>query len=153
MSYHNGSIWPHDNALIATGFANYGLKSEALRIFSGMYEAAVTQEFRRLPELFCGFPRRPGRGPVPYPVACSPQAWAAATTSSLLSSCLGIEHDVARNEVRFENPTLPDFLDDVDLHNIRLGGSQLDLRLRRHGPSVTVNILRRDGDAKVVITT
>jgi glycogen debranching enzyme len=152
MSYHNGSVWPHDNAVIAAGFATYGLKAEALRIFTGMYEAAVTQEFRRLPELFCGFPRRQGRGPIPYPVACSPQAWAASTTISLLASCLGIKFDVARNEICFENPILPAFLDEVVLRNINVGSSQLDLCLRRYGSGVTVNILRRQGDAKVIFT-
>lgn len=153
MSYHNGSVWPHDNALIAAGFSDYGLKSEAMRIFTGMYEAAVTQEFRRLPELFCGFPRRQGRGPIPYPVACSPQAWAASTMISLLASCLGIKLDVARNEVRFENPILPDFLDEIVLRNIAVKNSRLDLCLQRHASGVTVNVLQRYGDAKVVVTT
>jgi len=153
MSYHNGSVWPHDNALIAAGFASYGLKNAAMRILAGMYEAAVTQEFRRLPELFCGFPRRQGRGPIPYPVACSPQAWAASTMISLLSSCLGIKLDVAGNEVRFENPVLPDFLDEIVLRNLTVKDSQLDLCLRRHGSGVTVNVLQRHGDAKVIITT
>jgi glycogen debranching enzyme len=152
MSYHNGSVWPHDNAVIAAGFADYGLKAQALRLFTGMYDAAVMQEFRRLPELFCGFPRRQGRGPIPYPVACSPQAWAASTTISLLASCLGIKFDVARKEVCFQNPVLPAFIDELVLRNIYVGESQLDLCLRRHEAGVTVNILRRQGDAKVIFT-
>src|SRR5262249_4438838 len=77
MSYHNGSIWPHDNALIALGFARYGLKDAVTRLFQGLFEAATYMEQRRLPELFCGFQRQNSRGPTLYPVACAPQAWAS----------------------------------------------------------------------------
>jgi glycogen debranching enzyme len=78
MSYHNGSVWPHDNALIALGLGAYGHKDAVLKLFKGLIDAATYDEFRRLPELFCGFSRRRKRGPTAYPVACSPQAWAAA---------------------------------------------------------------------------
>ena len=91
MSYHNGSIWPHDNALIAIGLARYGMKREASRIFEELYAAQSYQADNRLSELFCGMPRRRGRGPVSYPVSCSPQAWAAAAPFALLSACLGLE--------------------------------------------------------------
>ena len=120
MSYHNGSVWPHDNALIAIGFARYGLKAHTARLLEGIFAAAVYQDQRRLPELFCGFLRRPRRGPTAYPVACSPQAWAAAAPVAMLGACLGMQLPEADNEVRFVDPVLPAFLDDVILKGLRL---------------------------------
>jgi glycogen debranching enzyme len=152
MSYHNGSIWPHDNALIAMGFARYGMKKEAARVFGALFDAAAYQELRRLPELFCGFLRRPRRGPTAYPVACSPQAWAAAAPFALLEACLGLEIDARQDEIRFTNPILPDFLDEVILRGLRLDSSSLDLRLHRHGRDVTVNVLDRAGGARVTLS-
>src|SRR5690606_17822665 len=96
MSYHNGSVWPHDNALIAAGLARYGFKAEAARIFEALFGASVYTELRRLPELFCGFARMRGQGPTLYPVACSPQAWAAAAPIGLIATCLGLSFDVGR---------------------------------------------------------
>src|SRR5690606_16740036 len=93
MSYHNGSVWPHDNALIALGLARYGFKREATRVFDGLFQASIYIDLRRLPELFCGFPRRRGQGPTFYPVACAPQAWAAATPLCLVQACLGLDFD------------------------------------------------------------
>ncbi len=95
MSYHNGSVWPHDNAVIALGMATYGLKPQAERIFAGLFDAALYVDLRRLPELFCGFARRRGQGPTLYPVACSPQAWAATALHAALAACLGLRFDVA----------------------------------------------------------
>jgi glycogen debranching enzyme len=151
MSYHNGSVWPHDNALIAMGFARYGLKSEAARVFGGVFNAAWHQELRRLPELFCGFIRRPHRGPTPYPVACAPQAWAATAIFGMLGACLGLELEHQKNEIRFREPVMPDFLNEVIIRNMRLGASYADVRLHRYGHDVTANILARRGDAKVLI--
>jgi glycogen debranching enzyme len=152
MSYHNGSVWPHDNALIAMGFARYGLKTEASRIFSAIFDAGRHQDSSRLPELFCGFNRRPHRAPTPYPVACAPQAWAAAATFGLLSACLGLELDHEQDEVRLRDPVLPDFLNEVIVRNLRLGSSVLDVRFHRYGSDVTANVLARQGTAKVVIS-
>ena len=152
MSYHNGSIWPHDNALIAMGFARYGMKKEAARVFGALFDAAIYQELRRLPELFCGFVRRPRRGPTAYPVACSPQAWAAAAPFALLEACLGLELDGANDEIRFTDPTLPDFLDEVILRGLRVDSSSLDLRLHRHGQDVTLNVLDRKGAGRVTLS-
>jgi hypothetical protein len=101
MSYHNGSIWPHDNALIAAGFARYGFKREAARIFEEIFAASTYIDLRRLPELFCGFVRRHTRGPTFYPVACMPQAWAAAALF-MLQSCLGLGFDLNRSHITFE---------------------------------------------------
>ncbi|HZN31539.1 MAG TPA: amylo-alpha-1,6-glucosidase, partial [Xanthobacteraceae bacterium] len=120
MSYHNGSIWPHDNALIALGLARYGRQRAVERLFKGLFEAATYMDMRRLPELFCGFQRGRGRGPTLYPVACAPQAWASATPFSLLEASLGLEFDPIANEIRLRNPRLPEFLDEVVLRNLRL---------------------------------
>ena len=106
MSYHNGSIWPHDNALIALGLARYGAPDGVERVFKGLVDAAAYMELRRLPELFCGFQRGKGRGPTLYPVACAPQAWASATPFSLLEAALGFEFDPRAREIRLRNPRL-----------------------------------------------
>ena len=150
MSYHNGSVWPHDNALVALGFARYGLRHEASRVFEAMFAAATYQDLRRLPELFCGFIRRPRRGPTAYPVACAPQAWAAASPFALLSACLGLELAHEDNEIRFIDPRLPDFLDEIVLRGIQLGASRVTVRLRRDAGDVTVTVLSREGDVRIV---
>ena len=151
MSYHNGSVWPHDNALIAMGFARYGHKAEVLKIFQGLVEAAYTDEFRRLPELFCGFSRRRGRGPTSYPVACSPQAWAAAAPFALIAAATGLELAFSEDQVRLTNPTMPLLMHDLCLHDVSVAGSRLDLRLSRSGDDVTTAVTRRFGKAALVI--
>ena len=104
-----------------------------------------------LPELFCGFIQRKQRGPTNYPVACSPQAWAAAAPFAFLAACLGLELRHDRNRIRFRDPILPAFLDDVLIRNLKLGDSHVDLLIHRHGSDVTVNVVRRTGDAQVVL--
>src|SRR6185437_13046135 len=104
MSYHNGSVWPHDNAIAAMGFARYGLKRAVEQVFQGLFDTASYMDLRRLPELFCGFARRRGRGPTLYPVACAPQAWASATPFTLIEASLGLEFDPAAREIRLRNP-------------------------------------------------
>jgi glycogen debranching enzyme len=152
MSYHNGSVWPHDNALIGLGFANIGLKTHVAALFDGLFAAHTYQADRRLPELFCGFKRKPGRGPVGYPVSCIPQAWAAASSFGLLGACLGLSINSARNLVDFNNPILPPFLDKVRLSNVRVNSSTLDLELRRDGETVALELLDRSGDADASVT-
>jgi glycogen debranching enzyme len=149
MSYHNGSIWPHDNALIAAGLARYGHKSAIDRVFKGLFDAASYMDLRRLPELYCGFQRGRQRGPTLYPVACSPQAWAAGTPLMLLQSTLGLEFDQDRNEILLHQPRLPAFLDEVSLRNLRLGKSVVDLMLRRHGNDVSIQVLRNEGQIRI----
>ena len=149
MSYHDGSVWPHDNSLIAAGFARYGHKSAVDRVFQGLFDAATYMDLRRLPELYCGFQRGRQRGPTLYPVACSPQAWAAGTPLLLLQSSLGLEFDPDRNEILLRNPRLPAFLEEVMLHNLRLGTSSVDLMLRRHGNDVSLQVLRNEGHIRV----
>jgi glycogen debranching enzyme len=150
MSYHNGSVWPHDNSLIAWGLAHRGEKSLARRILSGFFEAAVDFELRRLPELFCGFTRRPGKGPTLYPVACSPQAWAAGSVFLLLQSCLGLEISAQNSGVTFHHPTLPDTINTVCLKNLAFGDGSADLVLVRDGDAVSVGITKRIGNIEVI---
>ena len=149
MSYHNGSVWPHDNSLIAAGFARYGHKDAIDRVFKGLFDAASYMDLRRLPELYCGFQRGRERGPTLYPVACSPQAWAAGTPLLLLQASLGLEFDPDQHEILLRNPRLPQFLDEVTLRNLRLGHSAVDLMLRRHGTDVSLQVLRNEGQIRV----
>jgi glycogen debranching enzyme len=151
MSYHDGSIWPHDNALIALGLARYGLKHSVEHVFKGLFDAATYMDLRRLPELFCGFRREKRRGPTLYPVACAPQAWASATPFTLLEASLGLEFDAQRGEIRLRNPRLPAFLNEVVLRDLRLGPSSVDLRVRRHNDEVSLEVLRTRGRIQVSI--
>jgi len=151
MSYHNGSIWPHDNALIALGFARYDRKQEIEQVFTGLFDAASYLDLRRLPELFCGFQRSRGRGPTLYPVACSPQAWASATPFTLLEASLGLEFDIGAGEIRLRNPRLPAFLQEVVLRNLGLGRSNVDLRVSRRNKGASVEILRGQGDIQISV--
>ncbi len=151
MSYHNGSIWPHDNSLIALGLARYGAHDAVERVFSGLMDSASYMELRRLPELYCGFQRAKGRGPTLYPVACAPQAWAAGSPFALLEASLGFEFDPAAREVRLRNPRLPEFLDEVLIKDLRLKGSSADFLIRRHGSDVSVRPLRGGDDLRVTV--
>jgi glycogen debranching enzyme len=151
MSYHDGSIWPHDNALIALGLARYGLKHSVAHVFKALFDAATYMDLRRLPELFCGFRREKGRGPTLYPVACAPQAWASATPFTLLEAALGLEFDAAHGEIRLRNPRLPEFINEVVLRDLQLGASSVDLRVRRHGEDVSLEVLRTRGQIRVSI--
>ncbi len=151
MSYHNGSIWPHDNALIALGFARYGRSRAVAAVSKGLFDAASYMEMRRLPELFCGFQRERRRGPTLYPVACAPQAWASATPFSLIQASLGLEFAPDRDEIRLRNPSLPSFLDEVTIRNLVLGDSVSDLKVCRHGDEVSVEPLRRSGKVHVSV--
>jgi len=152
MSYHNGSVWPHDNALLAAGLARYGFRRETTRIFEGFYAASTYIDLRRLPELFCGFARQPYQGPTFYPVACSPQAWAAATPLSLIQSCVGLGFDTESQRLTFERPALPDFLDEIVLRDLALLGASADISLKRAGSQIVVTVLSRSSDLSVVTT-
>jgi glycogen debranching enzyme len=150
MSYHNGSVWPHDNALIADGMAAYGDKQGAMKVLTGIFDASLFIPLHRLPELFCGFSRRPGESPTLYPTACSPQAWAAGAGFQLLQACLGLQIDGTRRLVSFDRPVLPQFLERVEIRNLSVGTARLDLVLDRHESQVAVRVARRVGEAEVV---
>jgi glycogen debranching enzyme len=151
MAYHNGSVWPHDNALIAYGFSRYGMQDLATRLLTALFEAGTHFDLHRMPELFCGFSREPGEGPTPYPVACAPQAWAAASAFMLLQSCLGLWVSGAQRQVYFTRPRLPSFLREVRINNLAVAGATVDLLFVRHEGDVGVNVLRREGDVEVTV--
>ncbi|MEO5657952.1 MAG: amylo-alpha-1,6-glucosidase [Nitrospiria bacterium] len=150
MAYHNGSVWPHDNALIAEGFSRYGLKDAALRVMVGLFETSNFVDLHRLPELFCGFAQRPERGPTLYPVACSPQAWASGAVFLLLQACFGLSIDASRRQIRFDHPILPDGLPRVRVTDLRVGKASVDLELERHAGGVSIKVLRREGDVEIL---
>jgi glycogen debranching enzyme len=150
MSYHNGSIWPHDNAIVAAGLAAYGMKQEAISLLEGMFEATRFMNLHRLPELFCGFAREPGQGPTLYPVACSPQAWASAAVYLLLSAVLGIEVHTVEERLVLRHTVLPDFLGRVDINQLAVGAATLDLRFERSDHDVAINVTAKRGKVEVV---
>jgi glycogen debranching enzyme len=151
LGYHTGAVWPHDNALIAQGLARYGLADETLQIWTGLFNAGTHFDLHRMPELFCGFPREPGGGPVRHPVACAPQAWSAASVFLLLQACLGLEINAFDAEVRFTRPQLPAALENLQIRNLEVAGATVDLLLLRDGPIVGVRELRRDGEVRIVV--
>jgi glycogen debranching enzyme len=151
MSYHNGSVWPHDNALIGLGMSLYGEAEKSIRILSGLYEASVHFDLQRLPELFCGFHKRPdGGGPTHYPVACAPQAWASGAVYLLLRACLGMDIRAVEKSICFSKPMLPENLDEVRVEGLRVGNATVDLLLKRHSRGTAVEVLKKDGEIEIV---
>jgi glycogen debranching enzyme len=153
MSYHNGSVWPHDNALIAAGMSRYGRNEQALAILTGLFDASIFVDLHRMPELFCGFHRRESEGPTLYPVACVPQSWAAASVFMVVQACLGLSIDAARCRITFRKPTLPESLNAIRLRKLRVGPHTIDLRLERHDHNVGVRILGKGAAVDVVTLT
>jgi glycogen debranching enzyme len=145
MSYHNGSVWPHDNALVALGLGLYGHREEASRILTGLYEACVHMESSRLPELFCGMERLTGMQPVLYPVSCTPQAWASAAVFMLLQGTLGLFPEAPAGVLHVRDPVLPNFLRDLMITGLRIGKSEVALQFRRHRDRTLVNLLEIEG--------
>lgn len=153
MSYHNGSVWPHDNAMIAAGFARYGASAQVQRLFTALFEASLGIENRRLPELFCGFARHQHPSPVPYPVACKPQAWAAGSVFLLLQAALGLRIDAWERRVTFERATLPPWLNRLTLHGLQVCDARVDLCITRGQWHAAVEVLNREGEVEVVVRT
>lgn len=151
MSYHNGSVWPHDNALLAQGLSRYGLMEEVIRLFQGMMDASLFMEQHRLPELFCGFHRRKNEGPIRYPVACSPQAWAIGTVFMMLQACVGLSVHPEDNKIIFRHPRLPQFIEWIRFKNLRIGSSGIDILLRREGRDVSFVVENKDDELEVVV--
>src|SRR5262245_1226783 len=149
MSYHNGSVWPHDNGIVAAGFSRYGLDDLIGTPFSGLFEASLSMDAHRLPELFCGFHRRPGEGPTLYPVACSPQAWSSGVVFGLLQACLRLSIDVPARRLSIDRAILPAFLNALRLENVDLTFGTVDLLVERHPLDVNVTVLKRSGDFEV----
>lgn len=151
LSYHNGSVWPHDNAMIAKGLAAYGYKNLAGKILLALLDASSSMELHRLPELFCGLKREePGEGPVLYPVACSPQAWAAAAPFLLIQACLGVRLEGAEKRVVFDRPCLPEGIPHLSIHGLKIGDASVDLMFERQADTVRVQVLEKQGEIDVV---
>jgi len=151
MSYHNGSVWPHDNALIAAGFKRYGFVRSTNRVATALFDAAIQADYMRLPELFCGFTRRTPNRPVSYPIACSPQAWAAGSPFLMLQAMLGISARSHVNLLTVNKPNLPTWLNTVEVRNLAVGGSRISLLFRREGEITSFSVLSREGDVRVVM--
>ncbi len=153
MSYHNGSVWPHDSAIAGAGMARYGAKRDALHVLTGLFDASRHFDTQRLPELLCGFDRVRGRGPTRYPVACSPQAWAAGAVFLLLEACLGLSIDARARMVSCDRPQLPPWLDWVSVEGLEVGPTRLDLVFRRSDADVSVSVakLTREREPEVVV--
>jgi glycogen debranching enzyme len=150
LSYHRGSVWPHDNSLVAHGMALYEFREPANRIFTALFEAALNFRDYRLPELFCGIERREYDEPVQYPVSCSPQAWASGAVFLLLTSVLGIRPSAPRKELNIVSPALPPFLEQLGIRNMRVGGSRVDLDFTRRGDRTFCNVVAIHGDKLLV---
>jgi glycogen debranching enzyme len=136
--------------MLAYGLGRYEAAQHAVKILAGLFDASLFVDLHRMPELFCGFKRRPGEGPTAYPVACAPQAWAAGAVFMLLQACLGLTLDAPRREIRFLHPLLPPFLDRLRITGLRVGEAVVDLLVDRHAFDVGVNVLRREGDVRIV---
>jgi glycogen debranching enzyme len=149
MSYHNGSVWPHDNGLIAAGFARYQFEELIAAPFAGLFDASVSFDGQRLPELFCGFHRRIGEGPTLYPVACSPQAWSSGVVFGLIQASLRLSVDVDARRLSIDRATLPPFLASLRLLKVDLSFGDVDLLFERHAFDVSVTVLRKRGDFEV----
>lgn len=151
MSYHNGSIWPHDNALIAYGFAQYGFQKKVLQVMQSLFDASLFIDLQRLPELFCGFERRPGEGPTDYPVACSPQAWSVAVVFLLLQLCLRIEINALEKKIIFNKPELPEYLEKITISNLRLGNDSCQFELYKQKYDVGFHVITKPEDWEFLI--
>lgn len=150
MSYHNGSVWPHDNALLAMGFSHYGLQKTAAKVLQGFYEASRHMELQRMPELFCGFHKRPeDSGPTLYPVACAPQAWSAGAVFLMIQACLGITVVAGKPEIRLAHPQLPDALNELRIDNLQVGEASVDLVFRKRENRVDTEVAGRRGDIEI----
>lgn len=152
MSYHNGSVWPHDNALIALGLSTYNYKKEANRVFTGIYQSTMYHTLKRLPELFCGFPKSKQHGPINYPVACSPQAWASASPFCFLEASLGLTIDPGNKRLLFNNPQLPEFTEHLVLRNLKLLDQRVTLQVSNTTTGTTITVIDKPKDVEVLIT-
>jgi glycogen debranching enzyme len=151
MSYHNGSVWPHDNALAAQGFRRYRLLEPVITLASALFDASRHFEHQRMPELFCGFPRHRDQGPISYPVACAPQAWAATSVLGMLTALLGLDADAGRHRLTLDSPVLPAWLRWIEIHGLRVGSGRLDLSIVRGRDGASVELLSRQGNVELIV--
>jgi len=150
LSYHNGTVWPHDNSLIALGFSNYGMQKLAAQLLSGMYDACRQFRHYRLPELFCGLSRGQGELVVSYPVSCSPQAWASGALFLLLRACLGLYPDATRRMLKIVNPRLPAGVTNLTLERLRIGDTRVTVDFTQSGESCFASVRDTEGEPLAV---
>ncbi len=151
FGYHNGGIWPHDNALIAAGFKKYGFDREAEMVIDAIIEAAFHFPLERLPELYCGYPKSTHSVPISYPTACHPQAWAAAAIPAMLATAVGLEADAFSRQLVIRQPRLPWTLPNLVLRGVKIGQAKVDLTFQRHGDETDVTVNRVEGDCQVIV--
>jgi len=151
MGYHIGSVWPHDNSLIAMGLRSLGLVDQALELFAGLFDMTSQQPYQRPPELFCGYERNSDTSPVQYPVACSPQAWATGSIFQLLQMMVNLVPDAPNNCLRIIDPALPESINRLSLHNLKVGPTILDLEFERSGTTTGCRVAKKRGNLRVVI--
>ncbi|BAZ23738.1 amylo-alpha-1,6-glucosidase [Kalymmatonema gypsitolerans NIES-4073] len=151
MGYHIGSVWPHDNSLIALGLRSLGLVDQALEVFQGLFDMTNQQPYQRPPELFCGYERNGDNAPVQYPVACTPQAWATGSIFQLLQMIVNLVPDAPNNCLRIIDPTLPESISSLSLHNLKVGSTILDLEFERSGSTTACRVAKKRGNLRVVI--
>lgn len=151
MGYHVGSVWPHDNALIGLGLRSLGLIDQALELSQGLIDATLKQPYDRPPELFCGYERVEDKSPVNYPVACSPQAWATGSIFQLVQMMINLVPDARNNYLRIIDPALPESINKLSLHNLRVGSTLLDLEFERSGSTTACRVAKKRGNLRVVI--
>ena len=150
MSYHNGSVWPHDNAVVAAGLARYGFTAAAAKILDAMFSVSQFVDLHRLPELICGFHRRHGEHPTLYPVACAPQSWAAGAVYLLIQASLGLRIEGTEGRIAFTRAALPESIQSFQISNLRVGNATVDLRVERHAHDVGVRVMRRAGEVDII---
>jgi glycogen debranching enzyme len=151
MSYHNGSIWPHDNAMIAYGFSRYGLMNETTQVLAGIFESTERMENHRLPELFCGFDRKKGQSPTSYPVACSPQAWSVGAAFLMIQACLGMNINAEEKTITLSHPVLPSFLTEITITNLRVNNQLIIFQVRRNKEEVQATLLSPNTDVTIKV--
>jgi glycogen debranching enzyme len=151
MGYHIGSVWPHDNSLIAMGLRSLGLIDQALEVFQGLFDMTSQQPYQRPPELFCGYERNGDHAPVQYPVACTPQAWATGAIFQLLQMVVNLVPDAQNNCLRIIDPTLPDSINSLSLQNLKVGPTILDLEFERSGNTTACRVVKKRGNLRVFI--
>jgi glycogen debranching enzyme len=153
VSYHNGSVWPHDNAMVASGMSRYGFRDLATHILSGFLDVSAQVDLHRLPELLCGLERRSGEGPTLYPVACAPQAWAAGAVFMLLEACLGLSIDCGKDQLILDRPCLPPAISQLWIRQLEVNSASVDLCFERHGNAARVEVVEKRGEVEVVVRT
>jgi glycogen debranching enzyme len=151
MGYHVGSVWPHDNSMIGVGLRSLGLVDQALELSQGLIDMMIHQPYHRPPELFCGYERVEDKAPVNYPVACSPQAWATGSVFQLLQTMVNLVPDARNNCLRIIDPALPESINSLSLHNLRIGQTLLDLEFERSGNTTACRVAKKRGNLRVVI--